>query len=383
MGNFVLKHFPDVRVKYKFKCRSDVKLGHLKQVLTEELLRVQRLKFTDDEIEYVKSQNIFTEEYPAFLKYLTLPGVYVGKDLDGQLVVEIDCFWRDGIYWEIFILCILNEIYFRSDEETRLKEWNNGEKLLLEKIAQLKKYPDLKFVDFGTRRAYSSDWHKRVVEIILSEIPNQLAGSSNVLIAKELGIKPIGTFAHEMTSCAATLFGDDWGQIRVSQNKIADMWFEMYGYDLSIFLSDTFGSDFTFKTFGEERLKLWKGFRQDSGDPFEFANKQIKLYEKYGIDSEEKWFVPSDGLTVPKMIDLHLQFKDRINVLPAIGTNLTNNLSLSKAPLSIVMKVVECNGKGTVKLSDNKNKFTGNKEDVERYIKIFDYTNDKSEETVY
>ena len=60
------------------------------------------------------------------------------------------------------------------------------------------------------------------------------------------------------------------------------------------------------------------------------------------------------------------------------GTNLTNDFIDCEpkevpglAPISIVCKVVEANGKSAVKLSDNIFKATGDPKEIERYITIF------------
>ena len=59
------------------------------------------------------------------------------------------------------------------------------------------------------------------------------------------------------------------------------------------------------------------------------------------------------------------------------GTLLTNDFrGLSKDssldPFSLVCKAIEANGKPTVKLSDNVNKAMGPNEDVKKYMKIFE-----------
>jgi nicotinate phosphoribosyltransferase len=382
MGQFVWKLFPEVRVKYAFTNRTkDVKLGYLSYLLQEEIKRIQTLKFTETDILFLKMQNTFSDEYLDFLQNLKFPDVYVDTNIGGDLIIEIDALWKDSILWETIILGAVNELYYHHDMVVH-SELKIGHDKLIEKIKLLKEYPELQFVDFGTRRAYSAQWHDHVLKVLLDEIPNQIAGTSNVFLAKKYGIKPIGSMAHEIFSAGARLFGDTDFDILRSHNQMFDMWFDMYGYPLSIALTDTYGSDYTFRTFGEQRAKQWKGMRQDSGDPFGFCKKQIKMYNTFGIDSKTKWFVPSDGLDVPKMIALWKEFHDKINILPAIGTNLTNDLV--RKPISIVMKVVECNGQGCVKLSDNLNKaISEHKEDVEKFKRIFDYTNTSSEPCIY
>ena len=67
-----------------------------------------------------------------------------------------------------------------------------------------------------------------------------------------------------------------------------------------------------------------------------------------------KTAVFSDGLTIPKAIDIYEHFKGKIKMSFGIGTNLTNDVGLT--PLQIVMKVVECNGSPVAKISDDEGK---------------------------
>lgn len=382
MQQFAWKNFPNEHIKYAFKNRTkNVKLGHLKDALKDETSRIQKLKLTELEILFLKMQNAFSDEFLDFLSKISLPEVNIDVDKNNELVVETEGKWPVAIDWETIILSTINELYYKKDVENTRKAWQIGEEKLLAKIKLLKEHPDLKFVDFGTRRAYSTDWHQRVVEIILNEIPDQLYGTSNVYLAKNFRIKAIGSSAHECPMILSRLFGDSDDEIRNSQNKFFDMWYEMYGDSLSICLPDTFGSNYTFSTFGKERFENWKGFRQDSGDPSEFALKQLKKYAEFNIDATKKLFMPSDGLTAEKMIDLHTKFKSQIQVLPAIGTSITNDCG--EPPISIVMKAVEANNKGLAKLSDNVGKFTGTLENVEKFKHIFNYSNVKSQEIVY
>ena len=382
MQQFAWKKFPNEQVKYAFKNRTkNVSLRYLKRELIEELDRIKKIKLNDNEILFLRIQTIFSEEYLQYLKTIQLPDVNVDVDKNGELVIETSGIWSETIDWETIILSTVNELHYKATKFIEKYEWETGEKILLEKIQLLKKYPDLKFVDFGTRRAYSTDWHKRVIEIILNEIPNQLYGTSNVNLANIFSIKPVGSCAHECPMILSRLFGDTDDEIKNSQNKFYDMWYEMYGESLSICLPDTFGSDFTFSSFGKERFEKWKGFRQDSGDPTEFGLKLLNKYSEFNIDSAKKLFMPSDGLTVEKMIDLHTKFKNKIQVLPAIGTSLTNDCG--QTPLSIVMKAVEVNGKGLVKLSDNTGKFTGKTDDVEKFKKLFEYKNANAQEIIF
>ena len=170
-------------------------------------------------------------------------------------------------------------------------------------------------------------------------------------------------------------------EIRASHQKVLDIWWQEYGEPLSIALTDTYGSDFFFRDFTEEQAQNWRGLRQDSGDSIMFGEKAIAFYNRLGIDPREKLIVFSDGLDIRKIVEIAERFTGRIKVAFGWGTNLTNDLGLK--PLSLIVKAIEANGYRTVKLSDNLAKAMGDKEDIDRFIKIFEYSNTFSEALVY
>lgn len=388
MGQFVWKHFRDVVDKYEFKNRTkDVALGsYISLDAIHKCISAYKAKsLTNEEADYLRSQGHFEEGYIKFLQKLKLPtpefSVSVGS---GTLNISVVGTWAEAIYWETVILSAVNELYCASLEEKmggREALWTEGRKRLADKITILKKYPELKFTEFGTRRRYSLAWQEEVLRTLMHEVPEQLVGTSNVYLAMKLGLKPIGTMAHELLMSAAALFGDSDEDVLASHNKILDMWYDYYGEKFSIALTDTYGTEFFFRDFGKERAEKWKGFRQDSGDPFSFATKAVDFYINSGVNPKRKTLTFSDGLDVHKIIALFNGFSDRIGTGFGWGTDLTNDVGIKT--LSLVMKAVECEGKGLVKLSDNLNKATGLPENIERFKKIFGYTNEKSEKLVY
>ena len=209
------------------------------------------------------------------------------------------------------------------------------------------------------------------LEISLNIIANQITGTSNVALAMKYGIAPKGTMAHELFMVMSGVMHGSDDEIRSSHNRVLQEWWNEYGFDLSVALTDTYGSNFFFKDMTLEQARNWKGLRQDSGSPAAFAEKQIDFYKERQIDPRKKLFVPSDGLDVPLMIRLKDQTRGRILNGPGWGTNATNDLGL--VPLSLVVKAVEANGHGTVKLSDNPAKATGSPEDKARFMRIFEY----------
>ncbi len=96
--------------------------------------------------------------------------------------------------------------------------------------------------------------------------------------------------------------------------------------------------------------KLFDSLRHDSGDSVQWGEKALAHYAKLKIDAHTKRLVFSDGLDVEKALELYDHFIDRTMTGFGIGTNLTNDTGTPA--LSIVMKLVRCNGQPVCKLSD-------------------------------
>ena len=386
IGQFAWKYYPDVKVKYAFINRTkDVELGNCIDIdrLIEELDNVRSLRFTFDELQYLESLGIFSRDYLSFLNKLTLPPVYV-KNANGKLIIETEGTWAEAIFWETYILSIVNELYFgkKYDAHTYIPQRDVGETRLQKKIDQINKNP-FNFIEFGTRRRYSKAWQEDVVVQMSMDIKNDsFLGTSNVLLAKKYMLKPIGTMAHELPMILAGLHDYNLDALKASHDKALTLWHYLYKEDLSIALTDTFGTDFFFKDFSKEKAEQWKGLRQDSGDAIDFLYKACIFYNRLGIKIKEKSIVFSDGLDINKIYEIEKEAKkNKIKTAYGWGTNLTNDLGYE--PLSIVVKAVEANGRPLVKLSDNLAKSLGNHKAVEKYKKAFGYKSTYEEPTYY
>lgn len=374
MGQFIWKNHRDVQVTYALTNRhaDRVAIAHLVDIgkLTEELAHVRTLCIMEEEKRYLLSLGIFTKEYVDFLATLTLPEVTVTRDGD-QYAVTVTGPWKTAVHWETIILAVVNELIGkgRTGDATDLY-LDHGRVLLEKKIQRLRTTPQLTFVEFGTRRRFSFAWQKELLARLAGEIPKQLAGTSNVHLAMLNGIKPVGTFAHEMTMVYAALAPQEQEkQIRESHKQFLDAWWQMYGEPYSIALTDTWGADFFFETFTKEQALLWKGLRHDSGDPFAWGEKFLAFYRTHDIDPKEKTMLFSDGLDIEIMQKLYMRFAPYARVAYGWGTNLTNDVWVPAT--SIVVKVMEANGVPTVKLSDNLAKAMGPIDKVAQYARIF------------
>ncbi len=278
---------------------------------------------------------------------------------------------------EIPVLRIVNGLFYRAQlkKMSRLEReaiYAEGIKRLHEKIKLLKMHPQVKFSDFGNRRSFSAPWHEFVVARITEELPDQFMGTSNTKLAMEYNQMAIGTCAHELSMIFAALQFDGTNEsLKKSFVTLHENWWEKYGHGLSIFLPDTFGTNYALSILPYDMIKDWKGSRIDSMDPIACGNLWIFEYQRRGIDPRQKMIIPSDGLDVPSMIKITQEFMNRIKVSHGIGTKLTNDLGLKQ--LSIVVKPHSANGKPCVKLSDNIAKAMGEPEAVEAYKKAVGY----------
>jgi len=194
----------------------------------------------------------------------------------------------------------------------------------------------------------------------------------------------MGTNAHELPMVYSAIYRDEdeRAQRLVSSQRVLEDWEAEYGLELSIFLPDTYGSEYFFSQVASKHmLETWKGSRHDSGPPKEYGDRRIEMYAAAEIDAASKLIIFSDGLTVPIMDELEQYFRGRIQTTFGIGTNLTNDLGF--APLSMVVKVASANGLSVVKLSDNITKASGDPKEIDRKKRLTGYTTTFSEPCRY
>lgn len=216
-------------------------------------------------------------------------------------------------------------------------------------------------------------------ERLMNELPpGMLVGTSNTELAMEAGLDAQGTMAHELFMVIAALtYGQTDEILRKfrlwdSQGLVLSQWEGAFGGNLTIALSDTFGTPGFLDAFGffAER---WQGVRHDSGSSLEFGNRMLNFWRMMGIAAKTQTVVFSDGLTIHDIIGLETTFKGTFNRVYGWGTNLGFDVGHGIKPISIVMKAVAANGYGTVKLSDTPGKIQGNPDLVKVYKEVFGY----------
>lgn len=386
MSQFIHEVEPDVEITFTFKNRGEQRLLDYIDIgdISDRLERIRNRGFQPEELEFftrltsAAGERMFSDDYINHLADSQLPEVNVTV-VDDDLAISCTGEWAMTTFWETVIMSEVNEAYFenyvRANNIDLLELYEEGDRRLSEKIAFLQEHPDLKVAEFGTRRRFSLRWQRHVIQRLAQECPNNLIGTSNVALAQTLGLKAIGTFAHELPMGYAGLADARDQDIRASHGQMLDDWYDFYGDELAIALSDTFGSEFFFEDFTPQRSANYKGTRHDSGDPIVYGQKAVTHYQDVGIDPETKMVLFSDSLNVPKAGCLEETLHDQTNTAAGIGINFTNDLGLE--PLNIVMKATHVrlpDGKEAdlVKLSDDAGKHTGPLEKVKEYQKIFE-----------
>lgn len=354
MMQCVLHQFPGAEVSYRFRCRTPgVDLSPYADEIRDEVMHLCTLTFKDVELAYLGGLRFIKSDFVDFLSLFHLKDKYirVTKDpaCDFGLSIEITGPWLHTILFEIPILAIVNEVYFRHIAP--VPDEAEGMRRLRAKIALLKNEPDnadLRVSDFGTRRRFSRAWQEKVVRVLIDELGSPIfSGTSNVDLARRYGLVSIGTMAHEYLQACQAL----GPRLRDSQVFGFEMWAKEYRGDLGIALSDVYGIEPFLKDFDMYFCKLFDGARHDSGDPFVWGERMIEHYRANKCDPRGKSLVFSDGLTVPRIIELYRRFHRRIGIGFGIGTNLMNDLG--PQPLNIVVKMVRANGQPVAKISDN------------------------------
>jgi nicotinate phosphoribosyltransferase len=353
MMQAVLHQFPGAQVEYRFKCRNPgIELASMVSEIRQEIRALCSLRFQDAELAWLRELRFIKSDFVDFLGLFKLNEKYIDIQprLDGEIDITIQGPWLHTILFEIPVLAIVNEVYFRNTQ--RVPDFVEGRKRVTEKIAALKAadLQPLRIADYGTRRRFSRAWHEEVLRVLSVQLGTgpggQFAGTSNVLLAMKLGLTPLGTMAHEYLQACQAL----GPRLRDSQVFGFESWAREYRGDLGIALSDVYGIEPFLRDFDMYFCKLFDGARHDSGDPFTWGERMIEHYRRNRVDPLTKTLIFSDGLTVPRTIELFRQFHGRTQLAFGIGTNLTNDLGYE--PLQIVIKMVRCNGQPVAKLSD-------------------------------
>ncbi|RMZ83012.1 hypothetical protein DV737_g1788, partial [Chaetothyriales sp. CBS 132003] len=406
----VLKYYSTVDVEYTFTNRTPImKLNQAAfQWLQEQVAKLADLTLLPRELQFLrKSCPYLPEEYLVYLQSFHLRPAdqvilsFQPTDGDlGDLDIQIKGKWVETILYEIPLLALISEAYFKFVDT----DWTHDGQ---EELAYAKGVALIKagcvFSDFGSRRRRDSHTQDRVISGLVRASkdvagPGKLLGTSNVYMAMDHGIAPIGTVAHEwyMGIGAISDKYEDTNELAMK------FWLDTFGNGvLGTALTDTFGTPNFFQAFKKPTRRrrrsaaepdafidagpqpayaeVFTGIRQDSGDPREYVKLASAFYEENRFPKQAIVF--SDSLTVDKCIEYDALAKAH-GFQPSfgVGTFFTNDFrrksepGTKSRPLNIVIKLSKASGAPAVKLSDDTGKNSGNKEKVEEVKRRVGYT---------
>ena len=377
MGQAIYHQYPGYKTTWTFKCRNkDV-------VFTKDMVEEIRaqihafcdLRFTEEELAYLDEIVWIKGSYIDFLR-LWRPNfddfeIKYDEDVDCHLSIETRGTWLNTSMYEIPVLAIVNEVYFRMGTEFTGKDGSrvftdyDGLMEAFKKNLEAKAHKIFEglwgagtFSEFGLRRRLSAEAQDLVIETfkplkhLTHDIPSRFIGTSNVYLAKQHGVKPVGTMAHEWIMCAGQ--GNHKHNPAYSNWYALESWVREYGVLNGTALTDTITTDCFLRDFQLTYATLFSGVRHDSGDPFEWGEKMLMHYRRLGVDAHTKTLLFSDSLDFQTANRIFRHFQDRCQVAFGIGTYLSNDTHVQ--PLNIVMKVTMCNGQDVAKISDTPGK---------------------------
>lgn len=383
----VFRRHGDVRVVFSLINRSThVPLAELidEGDLRAHLDHIRGLRLTRGESTWLRGNTfygkrwMFGPDFMAWLDDFQMPDYQLERRGE-QYELTFEGSWPEAMMWEIPALAVLMELRTRAILRAMGKFelqvlYARAMTRLWEKIERLRKLPDLRISDFGTRRRHSFLWQDWCVQAMIEGLGDKFQGSSNCLIAMRRDIEAIGTNAHELPMIYAALAEDD-AALADAPYRVLENWHQDYDGNLRVILPDTYGT----KGFLERApawLASWTGIRIDSGAPEAGAETAIAWWESKGQDPREKLVIFSDGLDVDRIEALYARFHGRVKLGFGWGTLLTNDFrglapNDALAPFSLVCKAISANGRPTVKLSDNPAKALGPADQVARYKRVF------------
>lgn len=397
----VLKFFPSVDVEYAFTNRTPHMRLNRKAFdwLQAQVAKLENITLSMKELEYLRSHcKYLSRDYLDYLQSFRLrPSEQVkltfrADDSDyGDVDIHVHGLWVETILYEIPLLALTSEAYFRFCD----MDWSHEgqeEQAYQKGVALLK--AGCMFSDFGSRRRRDFETHNRIIKGLARASkemagPGKLTGTSNVYLAMRHGVPPVGTVAHEWYMGIAAISGN----YETANEQGLRLWLQCYGKGvLGVALTDTFGTPNFFEAFQKPILRrrrssaaidgpkepeshppfveVFGGIRQDSGDPKEYVKMASEFYDSVG--AKKQTIVFSDSLNVDKCLE-YKDVAERYGFTPTfgIGTFFTNDFNLKSdgntksKPLNIVIKLSKAGGRPAIKISDNAGKNTGHAETVQ------------------
>ena len=367
MDQVIFHKHTDLCGQYYFKCRNEgvVFTPEMADEINAQVDHLCSLRFKKEELAYLRSIRFIKNDYVEFLRlwHPIRDYVTVSLDADGTLSVIVDGPLFSAMQFEIYLLEIINEVYFRMAYDYDALRRSAKERL----DAKIRALNDgtytFRFAEFGCRRRLSREWQDVVVRRFVTET-NSCVGTSNVYLAMKYNVTPIGTYAHEFVQMYQ---GIDSIPLAYTNHYAMQDWYDEYDGDNGTALTDTVTTDLFLLDFNRSMVNNYTGVRHDSGDPFEWGEKIIAHYKKYGVDPRTKLLLFSDSLDFDRAQKLYDYFHEKTKVSFGIGTFLSNDTC--EEALNIVIKLQYVNGRPVAKLSDTPGKAMCRDEQYLEYLK--------------
>lgn len=361
MGQAIYHQFPHYKTTWTFKCRNK-NIRFTKSMVEEIKHQIQeycKLRFIEEELTYLDEIPWIRGSYVDFLRLWSprYKDFEISENAECGLFVEAKGTWLNTSMYEIPVLAIVNEVYFRMNYHYDELLASFKEKLA-DKIRYLidGTYDIGTFSEFGLRRRLSGEAQDFAVKMLCKKNPlyhaSKCVGTSNVYLAKKHGVTPVGTMAHEWIMCVGQ--GNHKHNPAYSNWYALEAWVKEYGILNGTALTDAITTDCFLRDFQLTYATLFSGVRHDSGDPYEWGEKMLAHYRNLGIDTTQKTLLFSDSLDFKKAHNLNAHFNGRAKVAFGIGTYLSNDTYVPA--LNIVMKTTSCNGQDVAKISDTPGK---------------------------
>ncbi|MDC2806780.1 nicotinate phosphoribosyltransferase [Leuconostoc suionicum] len=297
----------------------------------ERIVKIlNQLKFTDDDINYLQSLDLYDTEFLTYLKNwhltATIRSAYEGEVMfNNEPLLQVEGPLVDAQLLETLLLNIINFQTLIATKAARIASVTNGDPLL----------------EFGTRRAQELDaalWGTRAAFI------GGFDATSNVRAGKLFNIPISGTHAHALVQA----YHNDYDAFHAYAETHKNV----------VFLVDTFdtlrsGVPNAIKVAREFGDKInFQGVRIDSGDMAYLSKKVRIMLDETGFTSAKIY--ASNDLDENTILNLKIQGA-KIDVW-GIGTKLIT--AYDQPALGAVYKMVSIDGDDTIKLSNNVEKIS-------------------------
>ena len=239
MNQVIFHKHTDLCGEYYFKCRNKdiVFTQEMFEEINAQIDHLCTLMFKKEELDYLRSIRFIKNDYVEFLRLWHPLREYVTTNLteNGELQIVVNGPLFSAMQFEIYLLEIVNEVYFRMKYDYHTLQKSAEEKLENKLKALNDGTYTFKFAEFGCRRRLSREWQDVVVRRLTAET-DKCVGTSNVYLAMKYNLTPIGTYAHEFVQMYQ---GIDSIPLAYSNYYAMKDWYVEYDGDNGTALTDT------------------------------------------------------------------------------------------------------------------------------------------------